>query len=243
VSDAGLDTRLGAFREVRAARAGEEVLAALLDAIRGGLYAPGEKLPTQHELAAGMGVSRGVVREAIEVLRQAGIVSVKRGKGGTVVASLEHVDDVLVRLRGEAHLALRAVLETRRALEQPAARLAAARARKSSWKVLRELVARLEDEPDEPRAFVRTDAAFHAAMAELSGNAMLAGFLRTTLDEVIARSSQLPVGQIDTREALAMQHELLAALVSRDPAQVDAAIDDHLAPLEQALLGERLRVP
>lgn len=90
------DARLGAFQAVRPHRASDEVLAMLLDAIRGGLYRPGEHLPTQVELAARLGVSRGVVREAIEVLRRAGIVSVKRGKGGTVVESNWHIEDVLV---------------------------------------------------------------------------------------------------------------------------------------------------
>lgn len=236
-----LDGRLASFATVRAPRAGEEVLAALLDAIRGGLYRPGEHLPTQQELAGQMGVSRGVVREAIEVLRQAGIVSVKRGRGRTVVDSLEHVDDVLQRLRGETHQALRFVLETRRILELAAAQLAAARAKGSSWRALEDLLTQMEGMSEDPRAFVRGDAAFHVAVASLSGNDMLAGFLAQTLDEVIAHSSRLPVGRIDTEHALAIQRELLAALMSRDRARIHASVDDHLAPLERALLGRRLR--
>lgn len=242
-SERRTDARLGSFTAVRTPRAGEEVLAALLDAIRGGLYRPGEHLPTQQQLAAQMGVSRGVVREAIEVLRQVQIVSVKRGRGGTVVDSLEHLEDVLQRLRGEAHQALRSVLETRRVLELAAAKLAATRARGSSWRTLRDLIAEMESCMDDPRAFVRTDAAFHVTIASLSGNQMLAGFLQDTLQEVIAHTARLPVGRIDTGHALAIQRDLLEALRSRDQARIDASVDDHLAPLERALLGRRLRHP
>lgn len=238
-----IDPRLASFAPVRTPRAGEEVLAALLDAIRGGLYQPGEHLPTQQELARTMGVSRGVVREAIEVLRQAQIVSVKRGKGGTVVHSLELLDDVLQRLRGESQQALASVLETRRVIELASTRLAAARAKASSWRELKDLIAQMESARGDARAFVRVDASFHVKVASLSGNEMLAQFLQSTLEEAIAHSSRLPVGRIDTEHALQIQRDLLAALISRDQDRIEASIDDHLAPLERALLGRRLRFP
>ena len=240
VSAAAADARLDAFRPLRVQRAGDDVLAVLVDAIRGGLYRPGDHLPTQVELAAQLGVSRGVVREAMMALRRAGVVSVRRGRGGTVVASLEHLDDVLVQIRGQTRETLRAVLEARRVLESAAAPLAAKRAKRSDWRELRALAGQLEALTEDPGLFVRTDAAFHVAIARLSGNALLERFLRETFDEVIATTARLPVGRISTTAAIAMQHDLLAALESRDAAAIARAIDDHLAPLERALVGRRL---
>ncbi|UGS35298.1 HTH-type transcriptional repressor NanR [Capillimicrobium parvum] len=234
------DARLDAFQPLRVQRAGDDVLAVLVDAIRGGLYRPGDHLPTQVELAAQLGVSRGVVREAMMALRRAGVVSVRRGRGGTVVASLEHLDDVLVQIRGQTRETLRTVLEARRVLESAAALLAAKRAKRSDWRELRALAGQLEALSEDPALFVRTDAAFHVAIARLSGNALLERFLRETFDEVIATTARLPVGRISTTEAIAMQHDLLVALESRDASAIAGAVDDHLAPLERALVGRRL---
>jgi GntR family transcriptional repressor for pyruvate dehydrogenase complex len=237
------DARLDVFHRIHPRRTADEALVVLLDAIRGGLYSPGDHLPTQVELAHRLGVSRGVVREAIEVLRRAGIVSVKRGRGGTIVDSLEHLDDLLVHVRGETRETLRAALESRRVLELSAAPLAAIRAVGSSWSRLEELVERLAAEADEPRRFTRIDAAFHVAIAELSGNPLLKRFLQATFDEILVTAERLPVGRIDAEEATSMQRSLLEALRSRDPERVRATVDDHLAPLERALVGERLTLP
>jgi GntR family transcriptional regulator, transcriptional repressor for pyruvate dehydrogenase complex len=237
-----IDHGIDAFRRVRQQRTADEALAMLLDAIRGGLYRPGEHLPTQVELAERLGVSRGVVREAIDVLRRAGIVSVKRGRGGTVVDSLEHLDDVLVRVGGSTRDTLRAALETRRILELATAPLAARRARRSAWTSLRGLVDELAGATGEPRRFVRVDADFHVAVAHLSGNVMLERFLREALDEIVMTTARFPVGRIDADHAVAMQRELLEVLIARDADRIRIAVDDHLAPLERALLGEPLTI-
>ena len=62
---------------------------ALVDGIRAGVAPPGTRLPRDRELATRFGVSRPVVREAIDLLRRAGIVEVRRGnRGGVFVRSL-----------------------------------------------------------------------------------------------------------------------------------------------------------
>jgi GntR family transcriptional repressor for pyruvate dehydrogenase complex len=150
---------------------------------------------------------------------------------------------VLAQIRGGTRETLQTVLETRRVLESAAAPLAARRAKRSAWRELRELADELEAlGDDDPAAFVRTDAAFHVAIARLSGNALLERFLRETLDEVIATAARLPVGRISTGEAIALQRQLLGALEQREPEPIARAVDDHLAPLERALIGRRLRV-
>lgn len=56
----------------------------LMGAIEGGQLAPGDRLPTEAELARRFGVARTVVREAISLLRYDGIVESRRGVGAFV---------------------------------------------------------------------------------------------------------------------------------------------------------------
>src|SRR5262249_6487237 len=78
------DRGLSAFKPVQLRKAADEVLAALIDAIRGGLYRPGDLLPRERDLAEQLEVSRTVVRSAIDTLRQAEVLSVQRGRRGGI---------------------------------------------------------------------------------------------------------------------------------------------------------------
>src|SRR5690606_15581682 len=50
-----------------------------------GRYRPGDQLPTESAMAAGAGVSRTVVREAVASLRAAGLVETRQGAGAFVL--------------------------------------------------------------------------------------------------------------------------------------------------------------
>ena len=66
-----------AFPNVDLPRASDAVMRALIDGIRAGAAPPGSRLPRDQELARRFGVSRPVVREAIDLLRRAGIVGIR----------------------------------------------------------------------------------------------------------------------------------------------------------------------
>ena len=74
------------FRPVRGGNAFEETVHRLLQTVRLGLVAPGEKLPAERELAAMLAVSRDTLRDAIASLSEAGYLVSRRGRyGGTFV--------------------------------------------------------------------------------------------------------------------------------------------------------------
>ncbi|AIA07383.1 GntR family transcriptional regulator [Streptomyces noursei] len=56
----------------------------MVEAIRGGAYPPGSTLPTEPRLAAELGVSRPALREALILLQEDGVITVRRGVGRTV---------------------------------------------------------------------------------------------------------------------------------------------------------------
>ncbi|MEA2321067.1 MAG: GntR family transcriptional regulator, transcriptional repressor for pyruvate dehydrogenase complex [Solirubrobacteraceae bacterium] len=236
------DRGLSAFRPVRLRKASDEVVAVLIDAIRGGLYRPGDLLPRERDLAARLEVSRDVIREAIEVLRREGILSSRRGRaGGTVVRSLENVTRVQAGLQGGMRANLRSLLEFRRIVEPAAALLCARHAGEEDLDALQALVDELAGALDAPVAVVlQTDVRFHVAVARVGRNDVLARAVRSTLDEIVLLRSFFPFGHLERRQAGRVQQAYLDALRTRDGGAIAAAVDDHLGAFEDVLLGTTL---
>jgi GntR family transcriptional regulator, transcriptional repressor for pyruvate dehydrogenase complex len=232
-----------AFRPLRVKKAAEEVIAVIVDAIRGGLYEPGERLPRERDLAASLKVSRAVVREAVGVLERAGIVTVRRGTtGGIFVATRWIPQEVLEAIEGESYASMRELLETRRILETHAAVLAGAGRTDDDIEALRRLVDMLPDLMEDPVEFVAVDMRFHVRLAEASANEVLAGYVRDFMARFSTRRAQYPVGHIGLERALDNQRDTFDAIVSANPSRIAQSIDRHLADPEIHFLGHHLTV-
>ena len=235
------DRGLSAFRPVRLRKAADEVLAALVDAIRGGLYKSGDLLPRERDLAEQLEVSRTVVRDAIDTLRQAGVLSVRRGRlGGTQVASTNGLVDVLRHMGGQVVSDLRSILEARRTLEISAALLAAKRLGEDDFVELETLVDLLPDMLHEPEAFYEADIRFHIAIAKRSGSEVIADYLGDVFTRLAQIRAQYPYAHVTLLDALDNQRKLLEALRSREEACILDAIDEHLRAFETVMIGQPL---
>ncbi|MCG6499172.1 GntR family transcriptional regulator [Kitasatospora sp. A2-31] len=62
------------------------IVAVLSEEIRTGKYAPGERIPSEHELCARFGVARETARRAVATMRERGLVKTEWGRGSRVVA-------------------------------------------------------------------------------------------------------------------------------------------------------------
>jgi len=216
----------------------------IVDAIRGGLYEPGEKLPSSRELAAALEVSGAVIREATGILERAGIVSVKRGaRGGTFVVTRRIPRELISEIEGEVYAGMRSLLEVRRVLESQAALLAGERRTEEDIKELQALVDKLPGLIDDGNEFLAVDILFHIRLAEASQNEMLTRLLRETMSQFVSDRSDYPVGHIDIERALRNQRDTLEAIVDGTPARIAESIDEHLGSAEEYFLGERLSVP
>lgn len=63
----------------------ESIAESLRAQILNGKYGPGERLPSERELAERLGANRGSVREALKKLEQLGMIAIRRGGGARVV--------------------------------------------------------------------------------------------------------------------------------------------------------------
>ncbi|MEY9776292.1 GntR family transcriptional repressor for pyruvate dehydrogenase complex [Arthrobacter sp. MW3 TE3886] len=163
---------------VHAEPASSEVAKALLDYIFSGQVAPGEKLPSERQLSESFGVGRSVVREGIKSLGLLGLVEFRHG-GGTFLRDTN--SELLPRviewglMLGERRTS--DLVEARQHIERVTAGLAASRRTDADLKRIKTAldamgVAKTTEE------FVAADVDFHLAVADASGNTVLANMLK-----------------------------------------------------------------
>jgi DNA-binding FadR family transcriptional regulator len=205
--------------------------------IVGGAWEPGDPLPVEDALAAEIGVSRGVVREAVKALVAKGMLHV-RPRTGTRVLPPEHwnhLDRDVLRWKqaGDATTLLRDTGELRRIVEPEAARLAADRAGPDDVRVLYDSLAAMEAAAAEPgrSGYVEADIAFHRALLDASGNRLLGSLGRAVdiaLEHSFLVSTQTP-GAVEA--SLPGHRAIVQAVEAHDPAAAAAAV---LAIIEAA---------
>jgi len=175
----------------------DRVFATLLEAVLGGRYAPGERLPPQRALAADLDVTMSSVREALKRLEQMGLVDVRHGSAMRVRDWREHGGlDVLTHLlfRGGALDAgvLGAILEARALMLRELAALAAERRGAEQAQRLHELAQRFAATAD-PHAAARLDFAFFTEVAQAAGNLVFELILNAIRDLYFAHLDAVPV--------------------------------------------------
>ncbi|MFK7902616.1 MAG: FadR/GntR family transcriptional regulator [Nitratireductor sp.] len=180
-----------------------------------GILRAGEQLPGERELAQSTTVSRPVVREAITLLVERGVLFKKQG-GGTYVSNI--IGDVfsqpIAELLSRHKKATVDYLEYRREVESTAAGLAAERATNSDKVLLKELLERMkiahEKVDDEEEA--RLDIEFHTLVSEMAHNLVLLHTMRACYnllkDGIFRNREHLYV--IDGRQILYEQHLAIA---------------------------------
>src|SRR5437868_8133407 len=120
-----------AFVPIRPTRASSDVIAQIRRAILSGQYRPGDRLPTERDMAQQFGVSRVTVRDALRALEANGLVRVKVGGQGGPYVSAPDIALLSDSIGTHLHLhgtSFQDLAEARQALETTAAQLAAHRA-------------------------------------------------------------------------------------------------------------------
>ena len=145
----------------------EQIAERLADDIRSGALVPGERLPSERDLARTLEVSRASVREALASLALQGVVETRHGAGTFVVGAPPSNDT-------PHDASPSAVLEARIALEPAVARLAAARAQRDE--TAEKLLAAMEAEPVDIATWNASDRLFHRQLAAMTGNPVLLAF-------------------------------------------------------------------
>ena len=167
--------RPGGKAQWRPARFAAVVVEELSHRIVGGAIPEGSVLPTEPTLCEEFGFSRTVVREAVKLLEQRGLVRVEQGRGTTVqprsLWDLLDPDVLRIALAYDHDLSLLDDLITvRRVLEREMAAAAAGRLSDGELKELTRLIEEMEGSYGDYDRFRESDNAVHATIMRASGN-------------------------------------------------------------------------
>lgn len=196
--------------------------------ILSGKLRPGDLLPPEREMCAGMGVSRSVVREALGRLASLGLVRSVHGSGTRVEApsgKLVATGYQILLRRGEVRLS--DVAAVRLPLETAIAAEAARRRGDDHLARLEEAQAALANPRGALEAHVKADLAFHTVLAEATGNPLFAMVL-TPIQELLIESRRRTLGRHGAALAHGHHARILDAVRAADPAAAEAAMRAHL---------------
>lgn len=203
---------------------------------------PGDKLPSERELAEQMGVSRTVVREAIRVLSVRGLLRVKSGCG-TYVQELSAKDaaasiELFLKLRQSSEW-LQHIYEVRRVLEVEAAGLAAQRATSKDISTMRASIEQMANHRDDPEEYTRHDVAFHAAVVTATHNDLF-GVLLGPISDLLLQMVRVSLDASGAADIGLVHHQdILECICEHDPQKARQAMHKHLQHARD--LVERVR--
>lgn len=179
------------FEKVKQNRIPQDVVEQIQEAILQGRLKAGDKLPAERELSEIFDASRGSVREALRVLEQKGLITVRPGANGGVfvkAVTTHEVSESLGLLLRYQRVSLRDLAEFREGVEGIVAGLATERAKEEDIQHLKHLLgeakSHLEQGTSSWDAFIQVENRFHTALAYMTGNAIYESIVQPVYDNM-----------------------------------------------------------
>lgn len=198
--------------------------------ISSGEVLPGEKLPSERKLAEHLGVSRGLVREALSKLEFYGVLKTLP-QSGTVVSGIGIValegliSNVLQIEESDFH----SLVETRVTLEVKAASLAAQRRTDEDIVVLTDALRAYEAKLLNGETAVEEDLLFHLKIAEASKNPVLKSLMIIITPDIIQNFTKLKVCDDENNAKTIKEHRnILNMILKQDATGAVAAMQLHM---------------
>jgi GntR family transcriptional repressor for pyruvate dehydrogenase complex len=200
---------------------------------------PGDKLPSERELAEMLQVSRSSIRDAIRGLELIGLVEPRQG-AGTIVRELssEAVVNPFANALKQRREMVSELLDFRKMLEPPLAARAATHASPEEIVEMEEILLRQEKRQSQGDAAIAEDAEFHYSVALASGNSVVLKVIDTIME--LLRDTRERSLQVEGRsqKSLAGHRRILAAIKRHDGEAAKAAMRRHIEDVEEIVLDK-----
>lgn len=212
----------------------------LLSMIETGKFPPGSKLPTEMELTAQFGVSRVPIREALSMLRAAGIIMSRQGGGSYVEESTNSTTLKRIHIESDDIDNIKYLFEMRKILEPEAAYLAALRRTPEQLENMKRILGELENESIEKAKTARKeDIEFHRSIVWAAQNPIMIQ-LQDNLSSLYEKTLQITlrpnIELKQKREAVYKEHQdILLAIEAEEPELAKIMCQIHLRNAEEKI--------
>lgn len=209
-----------------------QLVNAVTELIESGTWSPGNKLPNEIELAASFEVSRNIMREAMKILDNFGILESKAGVGTFISESaISNIHNMRFFNELKNNASVEKILETRLIIEPDLAYYACLRSSDEDIEDLANKLIIITKQHKKENFFHTDDFNFHARLAELSGNDILANLLETLLHQ-LKQENYIQFNQYVSQEVKQSSFNdhlrILEAIQKRDPLLSRTIMQEHL---------------
>jgi GntR family transcriptional regulator, hexuronate regulon transcriptional repressor len=214
----------------------QQVASTIMAAIMAGNYKPGQRLPSERDLAVAFKVSRPTIREAMIALEIRGLAESRQGSG--IYVSDKPAAQVPP---GDLDIGAFELTEARRLFEGEAAALAATTITDEQLQELEAIIAEMVDENARKQKGEIADRRFHVAIARATRNTAITTVIENLWD--MRYNSPLcaymleRARQVGVQPRISEHRKILAALRKHDSKGARKAMRDHLARVIDGLLA------
>ncbi|KJS50549.1 FadR/GntR family transcriptional regulator [Desulfosporosinus sp. BICA1-9] len=207
----------------------EGIVKQLTNLINNGSLKPGDRLPTERELAVELNVSRTAIREALRSLEIMGFIESKVGDGTYIKEiTLSNVIDPFSSILFQDKKLMVELIEVRLLLETEIAKLAARRINADKAADIEKSLDLMKKEIDEGGIGIKGDNQFHNALATAAENIAMSKILNMCGDLLNSTREAALINMKDTRIGLKHHREIFEAVKAGDEEKAAELMKKHL---------------
>jgi len=226
------------YSAIQSSRLYEQIIEQIQGRIMEGKVRPGDKLPSERELAEQFGVSRTAVREAVKAMREKGLLEVQPGRGTFVTDLTGGTTEVMrdsLSLIVKISLGndLGKLVQVRTLLEPGIAALAAEMATPLDLETMQQAVNVMDTAMTSTDAYVEADLAFHLALARATQNPLIPVLIDPIVDLLREQRKRIFLVEGGPERGQYHHKQILAAIRRGDAATASQAMCAHLEQVRQ----------
>lgn len=209
----------------------QAIIEEMIRTVKEGQWLPGERIPSEQELAASFSVSRNSIREAVKALNNMKVLDSRPGQGTFLSHdAIRHILSSELLDKGYKNATLNEIIEIRNLLESQSAYWAAERATDAELDQFRNI---LDISRQGLGSIAEQDALhtrFHDVLLRLAGNSLVFRLLSSIKAEIDAQRSEFDLmSQPDLSNLIRDQEEIIGYILDRKPEEARDAMTKHIA--------------
>ena len=231
---------MGTFSKIERRRYSDQVVQSIKAEILSEHFAEGDKLPGERELMKQFKVSRTVIREALRVLEESGMVETRKGpKGGFFVIHVFHkpISTSLQTLVQSGDITIDHLFDVRLLVEPHIAAEAAARATVKDLESLKVLLDESISHQDDVVLLKRNNIDFHLLLARVARNPVLT-LLMESVTQLLREFSETVLDLPFGRTHCDMHRKLFALIKEGKSEEASRLITEDILRVRNRLKGE-----
>jgi len=218
----------------------EQVVEQIRGMIRTGKLKPGDRLPSERELANRLGISRASLRHGLRFLAAIGILNSRRGSGTYIAHGPPVLKSESLQVLADLHrFSYADMFEARKVLECSLAELAAANAKPEHLALMAEEIAEMYAALDNPQEYLIHDIRFHRAVAAASGNQILSALMNMVSTAMYESRRETVERATDLKQSVELHRKIYKFIRARKTQEAAAAMNEHLNLAERAFTSEQ----